>query len=382
MHKRKILFCWIFLLAQTTCNLALAKTIKIALVIPITGNYAGYGNQLLAGASQAVKNINKLGGILGDELEVIPYDDKCQVSIANTISKKLAKDPKIHAIIGHVTSSTTLAAMDNYAKAGKLMITATATNPQITQKNIPTIFRISGRDDRQGIIIAKFITNELQSKRIAILHDQDTYGQDLADYVIEQLAALDQHPVLYQGIPRGTKDLSKLINKFKELEIDAIFFAALYPDVGNLAKAMHKEQLQIPLLTGDSIALNSFVIAAGGRHAATAIMMSFGKDAKNISKSLKIIEEMRKAHLETNGYTMYAYSAVQAIATTMQATKSTNGQKLSEWLHHHTVDTVLGLKSWDTNGDIIDADYKMYIWNNYGKYQEISGTISDDKNIL
>ena len=374
MHIKKILLYLLILLTPTHCDLALAKTIKIALVIPLSGNYAGYGNQLLAGTAQAVKDINKLGGILGDTLEVVPYDDKCQPSLAATISKKLAKDPNIHAIIGHVTSSTTLAALDNYADAKKLLITVTTTNPQITQKNIPTVFRISGRDDRQSLVIAKFIATELQSKRIAILHDQDLYGKELADYVIEHLASLEQHPVLYYGVPRSTKDFAKLINKFKELEVDAVFFAALYPEVGNLAKAMHTQHLQIPLITGDSIALNSFVITAGSRHATTSVIMSFNNDAKNISKSLSIIEEMRKEHLETNGYTLYAYSAVQAIAAAMQATKSTNGLKLSKWLHHNTVNTALGLKSWDTNGDIIDAEYKMYIWNNDGHYKPITLT--------
>jgi branched-chain amino acid transport system substrate-binding protein len=100
--------------------------------------------------------------------------------------------------------------------------------------------------------------------------------------------------------------------------------------------------------------------------------MSFNNDAKNISNSLPIIEEMRKVHLETNGYTLYAYSAVQAIATAMQATKSTNGLKLAKWLHSNTVNTALGIKAWDTNGDIIDAEYKMYIWNNDGHYKPIT----------
>jgi len=168
---RKTLILLLILWAQIHNNIAYAKSIKIALVIPLTGNYSGYGRQLLAGTAQAVKDINKLGGILGDTIEIIPYDDKCQPNLAATISKKLAADRNIHAIIGHVTSATTLASLDNYAIAKKLLLTVTATNPQITQKNIPTVFRMSGRDDRQGHIIAKFIVDELQSKRIAILHD-------------------------------------------------------------------------------------------------------------------------------------------------------------------------------------------------------------------
>jgi branched-chain amino acid transport system substrate-binding protein len=371
MKTRIFFFHWLMLLIFTYCNFATAKTIKIALVIPLSGNYTGYGNQLLAGAAQAVKDINKTGGILGDTLEIVPYDDKCQPAIAGNIAKELAKDQHIHAIIGHVTSATALAALDNYAEAKKLFFTVTATNPQITQKNIPTVFRVSGRDDHQGLAIAKFIAHNLHSKRIAILHDQDLYGKELADYVIEHLALLEQHPVLYYGVPHGTKNFSKIIAKFKELAIDAVFFAGLYPEVGNLAKAMHTQHLQIPLISGDGIALNSFVITAGNRHATTSVIMSFNQDAKTISNSLPIIEKMRKSHLETNGYTLYAYSAVQAIAAAMQATKSANGIKLAKWLHSNTVNTALGVKSWDTNGDIINAEYQMYIWNNDGHYKPL-----------
>lgn len=377
MQSKNFLFNWLLLLCMLMYStLATAKTIKIALVIPITGNYAGYGNQLLAGASQAAKDINKQGGILGDNLEIVPYDDKCQVSLATNIAKKLAKDQNITAIIGHVTSSTTLAALDSYANAKKLLVTVTATNPQITQKKIPTVFRMCGRDDRQSVVIAKFIANGLQSKRLAILHDQDLYGKELADYVIENLAGLEQRPVLYYGVPRGTKNYDKLINKFKELTVDAVFFAALYPEVGELARVMHEQHLQIPLITGDSVALNSFISTAGSRYATTSVMLSFGNEGSSIEDSLPIIEEMRKAHLETNGYTMYAYSAVQAIAAAMQATKSNNGLKLAKWLHHNTVNTAIGKKAWDTNGDIIDADYKMYIWNKDGHFKPIPSVTS------
>ena len=373
MNKKKFILCVLTLLfCQAAANLALAKTVKIALVIPMSGNYMGYGNQLLAGAAQAAKDLNAQGGILGDTLEIIPYNDKCEVPMAISIAKKLATDESIPAVIGHVTSAATIAAMEHYASANKLMITATATNPNITAQNIATVFRISGKDETQSQVIAKFIAEQLQLKRIAILHEQDLYGKDLADLVMAKLAQLEIHPVLYQSIPRGKKDYTGVIKKFQELATDSVFFAALYPDVGNLAKAMHKAQLQIPLITGDGIALNSFVTATGNRHAAAAVIMSFGNDGKSLQQNAKVIAAMRKQHLETNGYSMYAYCAVQAIAAAMQATKSTNGKDLAAWLHQNTVDTVLGLKSWDTNGDIIDAEYKMYIWNNYGNYQPIA----------
>ena len=80
---------------------------------------------------------------------------------------------------------------------------------------------------------------------------------------------------------------------------------------------------------------------------------------------------MRQAHLETNGYTLYAYAAVQAIAASLQDTKNTHGKTLAKWLHNNTVPTILGQKAWDTNGDIIDTEYKMYIWQDFGKYKPL-----------
>lgn len=371
---KKILILNIILLLAIASNLVLANTINIALVIPLTGNYAGYGTQLLAGAAQAVKEINNSGGVLNNTLEIIPYDDKCLPKLASTIAKQLAKNQNIHAIIGHVTSATTLAALDNYAHAKKLLITATATNPQITQKNITTVFRMTGRDDNQGLVIAKFLANDLQSNRIAIVHEQDLYGKELANYVIEHLTTFAKQPILLYEVPRGTKDYTKLLAKLQALKIDAVFFAALYPEVGNLANAMQTQQLQIPLITGDSIALNSFITAAGNRQAITSVIMCFGNDGKNIATNSSLIQKMRNAHLEVNGYSLYAYSAVQAIAAAIQATKSTNGVKLANWLHHNTVNTALGLKAWDTNGDIIDAEFKMYLWNKERYYQPLQLT--------
>ena len=374
MYQQKRM-CWaIFLLIYISCFSVFAKgkTIKVALALPITGAYSAYGVQLLSGASQAVKDINQVGGILGNKLEIVPYDDRCQPNIAEALAHRLANDKNIHAVIGHACSAATLAAMDSYANKNKLLIVPTATNPKITQKSITTLFRLNGRDDRQGIVPADFMVNDLQSQRIAVLHSQEVYGKELSDCVIERLTELDRTPILYQAISQDTREFSTIISKFKELEVDAVFFASPYSEVGALAKAMYDSNLQIPLIAGDGIALKAFLVAARGRHPATGVMMSFGTDAKDLPENRHIVEEMRKAKLEVNGYSLYAYSAVQVIAAAMNATKSTNSNQLAKWLHHNEVNTVLGLKSWDTNGDVTNADFYMYIWNNNGQYHRIS----------
>jgi len=352
------------ILMLSHCNLAFAeaKPLHIALVGPFTGAYAAYGTQLLSGATQAINDLNKAGGIKGMNLEITPIDDQCNPDLALTQATKLIKDKHYQAVIGHVCSSTTLATSNIYAKDHMLVITPTSTNTKITERNIPTLFRMTGTDYTQSSVAANFIARNLNSSNVAILHDQELYSKSLADLVSEQLVRLGKAPVLYQAIPRGTHNFASIVKKLKALKVDALYFAGLYPEVSALAQALNSFQLQIPLISGDALALHKFVTAAGGPKIAQSVILSFGNNPKNLVSSQTVIHAMQEQHLETSGYSLYAYAAVQVIAKAIDSTNSTDGKTLANWLHHNEVDTVLGKKSWDTNGDIVEGGFKMYSW--------------------
>jgi ABC-type branched-chain amino acid transport systems, periplasmic component len=191
------------------------QTIKIAFAGPFTGAYGAYGTQLLSGAMQAANDINAHGGLKGVKLEIIPLDDQCNSDLAVKLATTIINSKSYHAIIGHTCSSATLATSNLYSLANMLMVTPTSTNNKITERNISTIFRISGTDQQQSIAAANFIAHSLKSKRIAILHDQELYSKDLADLVSEQLLHLGTTPVLYHGVPRGTCNFSPIIKNSK-----------------------------------------------------------------------------------------------------------------------------------------------------------------------
>lgn len=352
----------ITLLMMNNPTVATAPPIRIAFVGPFTGTYAAYGTQLLSGAMQAVTDLNNSEALKGVKLEIVPIDDQCNPEIAVSQAEKIIEDKDIAVVIGHVCSAPTLATMKIYAKANMLVITPTATNPQITQHNIPTLFRMTGNDEQQSTVAANFIVTKLHSKRVAIIHDQELYSRDLADLVSEKLAQHNAAPILYQAIPRGTKNFTALVKKLKHLKADAIYFAGLYPEVSGLAQALQVLELQIPLISADGIALNKFVSAVGGPRMANSVLMTFVQDPNTLVSSKTVIHNMQQQHLETTGYALYAYATVQSIAKAIESTNNTNGASLANWLHHHEVDTVLGKKSWDTNGDIINAEFKIYMW--------------------
>ncbi len=148
-----------------------ADTIKIALAGPVTGPVAQYGDMQRAGALMAIEQINKAGGVNGAQLEGVIYDDACDPKQAVAVANKVVNDG-VKFVVDHVCSSSTQPATDIYEDEGVLMITPSATAPEITSRGYKLIFRTIGLDNMQGPVAGKFIAERYKDKTIAVLHDK------------------------------------------------------------------------------------------------------------------------------------------------------------------------------------------------------------------
>ncbi len=127
-----------------------AETIKIGVAGPMTGGNAAFGEQFWSEASQAAEDINAAGGINGKQIELVKGDDACEPKQATAVANRLLDQDKVAAVVGHFCSSSTIPASEVYADAGVLVITPGSTNPKVTERGLPTVFRMCGRDDQQG----------------------------------------------------------------------------------------------------------------------------------------------------------------------------------------------------------------------------------------
>ncbi|MFI4937243.1 MAG: branched-chain amino acid ABC transporter substrate-binding protein [Candidatus Berkiellales bacterium] len=362
----------IFVLLTTSFSMANEKIIKIGIAGPFSGPNASFGDQLWQGASQAANDINQAGGVLGSKIELIQADDACEPKQAVMVANRLINDDYVTAVIGHFCSSSTLPAATIYANSEVLMITAGSTNPAITERGFSTIFRTCGRDDQQGIVAANFIHQTLKAKRVAIIHDKDIYGKGLADVVKAQLEKLGAHIVLYEGLTRGEKDFNALITKINSVNVDAIYFGGMHPEAGPLVRQLRQQRNEAPFISGDGIVSSEFVTSAGGPKMVKGVYMTFSSDPRTLAQSQKIVQEFREHHFEPEGYTLYSYATLQVIAAAINNTHSFEGAVLAKWLHQHSVPTILGEKSWDKKGDLKEANYVMYLWDDQGKYEPLS----------
>lgn len=340
-------------------------TIKIGIAGPITGPYAKFGEQLVLGTEVAVEKINAAGGLDGRLIEIVKGDDACEAKQARSVANRMVSDG-VHAVIGHFCSSSTIPASEVYAEANLLMITPASTNPKVTDRALPTIFRACFRDDQQGNYAGDYIANVLKPKAVAIIHDKDTYGQGLADATKARLK--EKHgitEVLYEGVTRGDKDFNSLVTKMKGLGVDMIYFGGLHTEAALIVRQSREQGLNATFMSGDGLVTEEFAQLAGS--AAEGVLMTFAADPSKLPGAKAVVEEFRARGNEPEGWTLYSYMAMQVVFDAIRANGgSSDGAKLGAYLKSHTIDTIMGPQEWDEKGDPKVAPLAVYRWEKQG----------------
>jgi branched-chain amino acid transport system substrate-binding protein len=193
-----------------TAGFVSAETIKIALAGPVTGPVAQYGDMQMIGSKMAIEKINAAGGVNGNMLEGIVYDDACDPKQAVAVANKVVNDG-ISFVVGHLCSSSTQPASDVYEDEGVLMVTAASTSPDITTRGYQMVFRTIGLDSHQGPVAGNYIADKVKPANVAVVHDKQQYGEGIATSVKETLESKGVNVVMFEGITSGDKDFSSLI---------------------------------------------------------------------------------------------------------------------------------------------------------------------------
>ena len=363
-----------FLTLAISVALGVSSLVQADVVIgvagPHTGANASFGEQYWRGATQAAEDLNAAGGINGEKIRLVKADDACEPKQAVSVANRLVDQDKAIAVVGHFCSSSSIPASEVYDEAGILMVTPGSTNPQVTERGMPGVFRMCGRDDQQGVVAGDYIVDTLKASKVAILHDKDTYGQGLADATRAQLAKRGVKEVLYEGLTRGEKDFNALVTKLRSTGAEVVYFGGLHPEAGPLVRQMREQGLNAKFLSGDGIVTDELVTTAGGPQYTNGVMMTFGADPRRIPDGQAVIEKFRAGGFEPEGYTLYSYATLQVIAAAFNGAGVNDPTKAAEWLHANPVQTVMGKKEFDEKGDLKVSDYVIYEWDDKGKYQQ------------
>jgi branched-chain amino acid transport system substrate-binding protein len=334
--------------------------VKLAVAGPVTGANAAFGAQLTQGVQQAVEDINKAGGVLGQKIQVEIGDDVSDPKQGVSVANKFVGDG-VTFVVGHFNSGVTMPASDVYAENGVLFITPSATNPKITDRKLWDAFRTCGRDDQQGMVWAELARDKLKGKKIAVIHDKTTYGKGLADAALDNMHKFGVKEVLYEGVNTGEKDYSAIVSKIKDSGADYLMWGGLHTEGGLILRQMRDQGMNTTMISGDGITDSEF--AAIGGPGVEGTLMTFGPEPRNNPNAKAAVDSFKAKGFDPQGYTLYSYAAVQIMKQAAEKANSLDPKKVAEVMHSGTpFHTVIGDIAYDKKGDRTTVDYVWYVW--------------------
>jgi len=182
---------------------------------------------------------------------------------APPVVEEAVSNPNTVAIHGPGFSGESEASGDSYEEAGIPFVTASATNPGLSQKGWTYWYRGIANDNDQGEPAAAYLTDVLGAGNIFVLHDKSTYGQGLAEVVRDTLEANGATVAGFEGITSGDEDFSAVISDLQAADPDAVYFGGYDADFGKIVKQARDAGVTVPLMSGDGSVSSTTVDLAG-----------------------------------------------------------------------------------------------------------------------
>jgi branched-chain amino acid transport system substrate-binding protein len=337
--------------------------IRIATAGPMTGQYASFGEQMRRGAEMAVKDINDAGGVLGKQLILEIGDDACDPKQAVAVANSMAAKGVVF-MAGHFCSGSSIPASDVYAEEGILQISPASTNPKLTERKLPNVFRVCGRDDQQGLVAGTFLKEKFGGKNIAIIHDKTSYGKGLADETKKTLNSLGKSEKMYEAFTAGEKDYSALVSKLKQNAVDVLYVGGYHTEAGLIVRQMRQQGMKTVLISGDALVTDEYWSITGP--AGEGTLMTFSPDPAKEAANAKLVAAFKATGYTPEGYTLYTYGAIQAWVQAVTTAGSVETPKVMKALKKGEYQTVLGKIGFDAKGDVSAPGYVFYEWSKGG----------------
>lgn len=351
-------------------GLAIADTIKLGVAGPHSGDLASYGIPTIKAAELVVKEINAKGGIDGKMVELLIEDDVCKPEIATNTATKLVSDG-VHAVLGHICSGATKAALPIYKDAGIIVISPSATNPALTQSgDYPNFYRTIASDDAQAEKEVDFALNILGLKKIAVIHDKGDYGKGLAEFAKKFIEESGKGTVtLYEGVTPGAVDYSAVVQKIRRSGAEAVIFGGYHPEASKIITQMRKKRMKTVFISDDGVKDDTFIKVAGKY--AEGVYATGPQDNSNNPLSTAAISAHKSTYNSDPGaFYENAYAAALAILNAIDQANSTDYDAIRNSLRNKKTATPVGNINFDNRGDAIGVGFSMYQVQD-GKYVEV-----------
>ena len=337
--------------ALATPLAALAGSIKIGFNAPLTGFAAADGNSALVGARLAVEQVNAAGGINGDTIELVVYDDQASPKEAAPLAVKMTTQDEVTAGISGSYSGSTRAAATIFQENSVPYISAYAVHPDITRAG-DYVFRTSFMGEVQGRAGAKLIGDVMGLKRVAMITLNNDFGKSLATGFKEKAADFGIEITGEYEYSIKDREFGPIVSKVRSDDPDAIYASGYFFTAGPLVRQIRAAGIAAPVIGQEGYDSQKFIEIAGPDAEGVIITTSLDRDSSNpITQAfIKGFEEM--AGYPTDMVAASAHTAVLVMAEALKTAGAGDRAALRDAIAGSSVDASTGHISFNALGEV------------------------------
>ncbi|MDL2297736.1 ABC transporter substrate-binding protein [Synergistaceae bacterium OttesenSCG-928-D05] len=340
MRKILVVLTIAFVFCFTVSAFA-AEPIKIGYLATLTGDGASYGVAEVQSAQMFVTEQNKKGGVLGRQLELVPYDAKSRPEDAVNAVRRMCDNDKVVAIVGANTSGINIATAAIVERAKVPQIGTATTNPLVTVdqngKVRPYSFRLTFDDPYQGTLGAEFAYNDLGAKKAAILYNIGSdYAHGLREFFIENFERLGGKIVADESFRPDDVDFRAQLTKIRNAGADVIFLPGMGKDMALTIKQARELGMNTQFLGGDGYGEFMAEIAGKSLEGAFFILASGYLEKPSLQPIFQMYRDTYKDEPKEFGNISLAYDAMTWLCNAIERAGSTDGTAIAKALETTT----------------------------------------------
>ncbi len=314
-----------------------ADPIRIGVSGPFTGGSSSMGVSMRDGVKLAVDEINKAGGVIGRQLQIVERDDEAKNERGVQIAQEMINKEKVTATVGFINTGVALASQRFYQEAKIPVMNNVATGSAITHQfdDQPDnyIFRNAAHDSIQAPMIVEEAISRRGFKKVAILADSTNYGQ-LGRQDLE--AALNLKGVKAVAVEKFNikdVDMTAQLLKAKEAGAEAVLTYGIGPELAQIANGMTKLGWKVPMIGSWTLSMANYIDNAGPGGEGARMPQTFVQEPTTPKRQAFIINYLKtfnpkNARIDSPVSAAQGYDSIYLLAAAIKQANSTDGPKI------------------------------------------------------
>lgn len=338
-------------LAAASTFPALADSIKVGFNAPLTGFAAADGNSALIGARLAVEQVNAAGGVNGETLELVVYDDQASPKESAPLAVKMITQDEVAAGISGSYSGSTRAAATIFQENATPYVSAYAVHPDITRAG-DYVFRTSFMGEVQGRAGAKLIGGLMNLKRVVVITLNNDFGKSLAAGFKERAGEFGIDVVNEYEYSIKDREFGPIVSKVKADAPDALYASGYFFTAGPLVRQLRAAGVTVPVIGQEGYDSQKFIEIAGPHAEGIIITTSLDRDSPEAITRDFIEGFEDKAGFPADMVAASAHTAVLVMAEALRKSGAGDKAALREAIASSSVDASTGHISFNALGEV------------------------------